>query len=100
MSKIDIGFRACFPYAVNEGPCFFDHQCRDNLFCGYKNCLTSFGNDEANCCGRNQFKSPNYPSSYFPDEEKSWFIAAPVGSIINLHFHSFHVRLIQTHHKT
>ena len=65
----------------------------DNLFCGYKNCLATFGNDDANCCGINQFKSPNYPNDYFYDIEKTWFIKAPIGSIINLQFHSFHVRL-------
>ena len=94
MSKNDIGFGACFPYGVNEGPCVFDYQCKDNLFCGYKNCPVSYGNDDANCCGRNQFKSPNYPNDYFPNDEKTWLITAPVGSIINLQFHSFHVRLI------
>ena len=94
MSKTDIGFGACFPYGVDQGPCVFDNQCKDNLFCGYKNCPASFVNDDANCCGRNQFKSPNYPNIYFPNDEKTWLITAPVGSIINLQFHSFHVRLI------
>ena len=94
MSKNDIGFGACFPYGVNEGPCVFDDQCKDSLFCGYKNCPTSFGNDDANCCGRNQFKSPNYPNNYFPNDEKTWLITAPIGTIINLQFHSFHVTLI------
>ena len=100
ISRNDFGFCSCFPCEVDEGPCVLDDECKDNLFCGYKNCPALFGNHDANCCGRNQLKSPNYQSNYFPDEEKSWFIAAPVGSIINLHFHSFHVRLIQTHHKT
>ena len=91
MSKNDIGFSGCFPYGVNEGPCVFDDQCMDGLFCGFKNCLALFGNDHANCCGRNQFKSPNYPNDYFPSNEKTWFIKAPIGSIINLQFHSFDV---------
>ena len=93
MSKNDVGFSACFPYGVNEGPCVFDDQCKENLFCGYNNCPVSFGNDDANCCG-NQFKSPNYPYEYFRDDEKTWLITAPFGSIINLQFHSFHVRHI------
>ena len=94
MSKTDIGFGACYPYGVDDGPCISDDECKDNLFCGYKNCPASFGNDDANCCGRNQFKSPNYPNDYFNNDEKSWLITAPVGSIINLQFHSFYVRHI------
>ena len=93
MSKNDIGFSGCFPYGVNEGPCVFDDQCKENLFCGYKNCLASFGDNDANCCG-NQFKSPNYPNDYFLNDEKTWLITAPIGSITNLQFHSFHVRHI------
>ena len=92
MSKGDIGFSSCFPYGVDEGPCFLDHECKEGLFCGHRNCPTSFGNDEANCCGRNQIKSPNYPDGYFINDEKTWLITAPVGSIIILHFHSFHVK--------
>ena len=94
VSRDDFGFSACYPYGVDDGPCVFDNQCKENLFCGYKNCPASFGNDDANCCGRNQFKSPNYPNNYFPDDEKTWLITAPLGSIINLQFHSFHVRHI------
>ena len=94
MSKNDIGFSACFSYGVDDGPCAFDHDCKDNLFCGYKNCPASFGNDDANCCGKDQFKSPNYPNCYFPNDEKTWLITAPVGSIIKLQFHSFDVRFI------
>ena len=92
-SKNDIGFSVCFPYGINEGPCVFDDQCKENLFCGYKNCLASFGNSDANCCD-NQFKSPNYPNNYFFNDEKTWLITAPIGSIINLQFHSFRVRHI------
>ena len=91
MSKNDIGFSGCFLYGVNEGPCVFDDQCKDDLFCGYKNCPISFGNDDANCCGTNQLKSPNYPNNYFTYDKKTWLITAPFGSIINLQFHSFHV---------
>ena len=92
VSRHEIGFSACFPYGVDDGPCIFDKDCKDDLFCGYKNCPDSFGNEDANCCGRNQFKSPNYPNRYFPLDEKTWLITAPVGSIINLQFHSFIVR--------
>ena len=94
MSKNDFGFGTCFPYGNNEGPCISDDQCKYSLFCGYKNCPVSFGNDDANCCGRNQFKSPNYPNEYFLNDEKTWLITAPVGSIINLQFQFFHVRHI------
>ena len=94
VSENHIGFSGCLLYGVDEGPCAFDAQCKDNLFCGYKNCPASYGNDDANCCGRNQFKSPNYPNKYFILDEKTWFITSPVESIINLHFNSFQVRLI------
>ena len=93
VSENDFGFRSCFPYGIDEGPCIFDDQCKDNLFCGYKNCPASFGND-SNCCGRNQFKSPNYPNNYFPNDIKTWHITSPFGLKINLQFDSFHVRLI------
>ena len=94
MDKSYIGYSGCYPYGVNEGPCVFDDQCKENLFCGYKNCPASFSNDDANCCGRNQFKSPTYPNDYFSNDEKTWLITAPAGSIITLQFHSFHVRFI------
>ena len=38
--------------------------------------------------------SPNYPNSYPNNAEETWLISAPTGSIINLQFHSFHVRHI------
>ena len=152
VSNDTIGFRACFRYGVDEGPCVFDDECKDDLFCGYKNCPVTFGNDgantdnlcsgtcgapsfkgdnycddennncgcewdagdccgsnvntqycsaceclgqndDANCCSRNQFKSPNYPNDYFSDEEETWLIKAPVALIIKLQFQSFEVRL-------
>ena len=94
MSKNDFGFATCFPYGVNEGPCFFDDQCKDNLFCGYKNCPVSFDVND-NCCTKKELlKTPNYPMNYPPNTEKSWPITAPIGSIINLQFHSFYVRHI------
>ena len=94
MSKNDIGFSECFPFGVNEGPCVFDNQCKENLFCGYKNCPALF-NDNDNCCTKNEIlKSPNFPSYYTPNTEKTWLITASKGSIINLQFHLFHVRFI------
>ena len=94
MSRNDIGFCSCFSCGVDEGPCFSDDQCKDNLFCGYKNCPASF-DDNDNCCTKNELlKSPNFPTNYPSNTEKTWLITAPVGSIINLQFHSFHVRLI------
>ena len=50
VSKDHIGFSGCFSYGVDEGPCAFDAQCKDSLFCGYKNCPTIVGNHDANCC--------------------------------------------------
>ena len=94
MSKKDIGFSACFPYGINEGPCVFDHECKENLFCGYKNCPASFDEND-NCCTKNELlKSPNFPSNYPPSTEKIWLIIAPIGSTINLQFYHFHVRYI------
>ena len=92
VSKNDIGFSACFPYGINEGPCVFDNECKENLFCGYKNCPASFDEND-NCCTKTELlKSPNFPINYPPNTEKTWLITAPIGSIINLQFHSFHVR--------
>ena len=94
MSKNDIGFSACFPYGIHEGPCVFDNECKENLFCGYKNCPSSF-DENHNCCTKTELlKSPNFPINYPPSTEKTWLITAPFGTIINLQFHSFHVRLI------
>ena len=91
MSKNDIGFNTCFPYGVvDEGPCIYDDQCKDNLFCGYKNCPASF-DDNDNCCTKKELlKSPNFPLPYTSYTEKTWLLTAPTGSIITLQFHSFH----------
>ena len=95
MSKNDIGFSACFPYGINEGPCVFDDQCKDNHFCGYKNCPASFDAND-NCCTNNELlKSPNFPNVYPANIIRNWLITAPIGSIINLQFHTFHVRHIE-----
>ena len=94
MNKYDIGFRACFPYGVGEGPCVFDDQCKDDLFCGYKNCPASFDDDNSDCCTKNELlKSPNFPRLYPYHTEKTWLVTAPVRSIINLKFDSFHVSI-------
>ena len=91
---MDIGFSACFPYGVDDGPCVFDDECKDKLLCGYKNCPASF-DDHDNCCTKNELlKSPNYPMNYPYSTQKSWTLTAPFGSIIILHFHFFHVRFI------
>ena len=67
-------------------------ECHD-LFCGYNNCPNSLGFDsEVDCCGRTQIVSPNYPY-YPPNTEETWHITAPTGSIINLQFHTFNVRI-------
>ena len=83
VSKSDTGFSGCFPYGVNEGPCAFDNQCKDNLLCGYKNCTN-----------KELLKSPNFPMNYPQNTEKSWPFSAPFGSIINLQFQYFQVRHI------
>ena len=94
MSKNDTRFSSCFPYGVNEGPCVFDNQCKVNLFCGYKNCPASYDAID-NCCTRNDLlKSPNFPMNYPPNTVKNWLITAPIGSIINIQFHFFHVIFI------
>ena len=94
MSKNEFGFCSCFPCGVDEGPCVFDDQCKDNLFCGYKNCPASFDEND-DCCTKNELlKSPNFPINYFPSTEKTWLITAPIGSIINIQFHFFHVIFI------
>ena len=94
MSKNKFGFCSCYPCGVDEAPCVSDDQCKDNLFCGYKNCPASFDEND-NCCSKNELlKSPNFPMDYLPLTKKAWLITAPIGSIINLQFHSFHVRHI------
>ena len=94
MNKNDnIGFGACFLYGINEGPCVFDDQCKDNLLCGYKNCPASF-DENYNCCTKNELlKSPNFPINYPPNIEKTWLISAPFGSIINLQFQYFELQV-------
>ena len=95
VSKYEFGFCSCFICGVDEGPCVSDDQCKDDLFCGYKNCPALF-DTSANCCGKSQFKSSNYPNEYFPNDEKTWLLTAPVGLIIKLQFQSFHVRVIES----
>ena len=90
VTKGDDEYCSCYPCELNEGPCFYDDECLNNLFCGYENCLSTFGH----CCTNKQIKSPNYPGHYLPNTEKTWTIKAPLGSIIDLQFHSFHVILM------
>ena len=79
---------------MDQGPCVFNEECKDNLSCGYKNCPSTF-NENDNCCTRNELlKSPNYPAPYKPDAKETWLITAPLGSIIMLQFHYFSVRII------
>ena len=83
------------PCGEGEGDCDSNSECQSNHFCGSNNCLASLGFDsEIDCCSSTQIMSPNYPSTYPNDAEETWLITAPTGSIINLQFHSFHVRLI------
>ena len=64
VDKNDIGFCSCFPCGVDEGPCTFDNECKDDLHCGYKNCPSSFDTND-NCCTKNDLlKSPNFPNPY------------------------------------
>ena len=78
----------------NEGDCDSHNECQSNHFCGSNNCPASLGFDsEVDCCILGII-SPNYPNSYPKYAEETWLIAAPTGSIINLQFHYFHVRLI------
>ena len=94
MSNVDVGYCSCFPCGVDEieGPCTFDDECKDNHFCGYKNCPASFDAND-NCCTNNELlKSPNFPNVYPANIIRNWLITAPIGSIINLQFHTFHVR--------
>ena len=94
MSKNEIGYSACYSFEIDDGPCNFDEQCKETLICGYKNCPPSF-DENHNCCTKNELlKSPNYPMNYPPYVEKNWLITASFGSIINLQFQSFQVRLI------
>ena len=94
VSKNEIGYSACYSFEIDDGPCNFDEQCKETLICGYKNCPSSFDKNH-NCCTKNELlKSPNYPMNYPPYVEKNWLITASFGSIINLQFQSFQVRLI------
>ena len=92
----DDKFCNCNTCSENEGDCDYHYHCQSNHFCGSNyNCPTSLIFDsDVNCCSSTQIMSPNYPNSYPINVEETWLITAPIGSIINLQFHSFHVRLI------
>ena len=77
-----------------EGDCDLNAECTGNLFCGYDNCPDAVGFDiEIDCCTSTQIVSPNYPNSYPDYIYETWLITAPVGIIIYLQFHAFHVCL-------
>ena len=95
VSNGEIGFCKCNPCSENEGDCDYNDHCQSNHFCGSNNCQASLGFDsEIDCCSSTQIMSPNYPNSYPNSAEETWLITALTGSIINLQFHSFHVRFI------
>ena len=83
------------PCGENEGDCDSNSECQSNHFCGSNNCLDSLGFDaKIDCCICTQIMSPNYPNLYPINVKETWLITAPAESIINLQFHSFHVRSI------
>ena len=82
------------PCGENEGDCDSHNECQTNHFCGSNNCPASLDfNSEMDCCSSTQIMSPNYPNLYPNIAEETWLITAPTGSIINLQFLSFHVRV-------
>ena len=72
-------FCYCDICSENEGHCASHEKCQVGLACG--SCKALF--------------SPNYPNSYPSDSEETWQLTSPIGSIINLQFHSFHVKPIK-----
>ena len=76
----------------DEGDCDLNTECSGNLFCGYNNCPDEVWFDlETDCCTSTQIVSPNYPNSYPDYIYETWLITAPVGIMIYLQFHAFHV---------
>ena len=88
----EIGFCYCHSCSENEGDCDSNEECQDGLACGSNNCPATLGFDSNVDCCINAISSPNYPNSYPSNAEETWLLTAPVGLIINLQFHSFHVR--------
>ena len=86
------------PCGLYEGDCDSDAACLEDLACGVNNCPQYLGlNSEIDCCYTlkqiTQIKSPNYPSPYPSNIKETWLLMAyPMGSTINLQFHSFNVR--------
>ena len=79
----------------DEGDCDSNSECLSNHFCGSNNCPASLDFDyEIDCCSSTQMMSPNYPNSYPKNVYETWLLTAPTGLVINLQFHSFHVRLL------
>ena len=94
-SNGDYQFCICNTCSANEGDCDSHDQCQNNYFCGSNNCPASLDfSSEVDCCSSTQIMSPNYPNAYPGHADETWLISAPTGSIINLQFHSFHVRFI------
>ena len=90
------------PCHVNQGHCFYDGQCIDDLRCGEKNCQPEFGYDsDFNCCydycsqwlnmSTGTLTSPNYPYSYENMMTCSWMVTSTAGSIIKIDFEYFKV---------
>ena len=90
----EMGFCHCHSCSENEGDCDSNNECQDGLACGSNNCPATHGFDSNVDCCINAISSPNYPNSYPSNAEETWLLTAPVGLIINLQFHSFHVRFI------
>ena len=89
------------PCHVNQGHCFFDGQCIEDLRCGIENCPTGYGTD-FNCCydycsqwlnmTLKTLTSPNYPNYYENMLSCSWIIASNVENILIIEFEDFGVR--------
>ena len=91
VSNGEIAFCHCNTCSENEGDCDAHDECQDSFFCGSNNCPASLGFDsEIDCCS-NQIMSPNHPNSYPNNAYETWLLTATFGSIITIHFHSFHV---------
>ena len=93
------------PCLVNQGHCFYDGQCVDDLRCGEKNCPTELGYDSnANCCydycsqwlniSAGILTSPNYPNHYENMISCSWMITSSADdNLLRIDFKDFSVKL-------
>ena len=90
------------PCHVNQGHCFYDGQCVDDLRCGKENCPYD---SNINCCydycsqwlsiSAGTLTSPNYPNRYENMITCSWVINFIADSIIRIDFEDFKVLAIQ-----